>query len=134
MSSMFGPNKYTPESEDTGWVDVALTDTTNFDEAGSTTGLKVRRVGNVVTFMGTLKMLTATYVDSFTPRTFATLTTEFRPTAEPNVPLYVQQGDGLNRWTLRINGADGNCQASKFAPGPSAINSTLAIYVVWTTD
>lgn len=132
MSSMFGPNKYARAADDdTGWVTIPLTDTTNFQVYAVGQDPKYRVVGNRVYFQGALGLLTATYVDSTTGRVFLTLPVQARPVSM--LPVFVCQGSSLNRWALRIY-QDGTCSAERYGPGASTGGTWLPFNVTWLND
>ena len=150
MSSMFTVNSYghgeqtledlggQPLIPDTGWVQVPITNTTNFSIYGgvAASAPHVRKIGNQVWFRGALNNLIAGTVDaaSTTADTlFTTLPTGFRPSVDWVSPTYVCQGSSTNRWALRIfdNGA---CYAHRYGPSTAAAGAWLPFAVTWLVD
>jgi hypothetical protein len=130
-SSMFGPNQYARgemEIEDTGWVTVTLTDTTNFDLYG-TQPIRFRVISRVAYLHGALNLQTPGYIDTTTSRVFATLPTEARPAAPQN-PVFACQGSSENRWALRVF-QDGTLSAERYGPSASGAGTWLPFTVQW---
>lgn len=129
MSSMFGPNRYArPVLDDTGWMDLTLTDTTNFENYVVGEVPQVRKVGGVVYLRGALRLLTATYIDTTTMRYFMTLPAGYGPSAR--TVIFVCQGSGSNHWSIAIE-PDGDVSAQRFGPAASAVGYWLPFNVSW---
>ena len=125
------------------WVDVPLTDTTNFEAydvgtAGVDHVPQICLVGPLVFFRGALEVETSAYVDGTTWRPFATVPVGYRPGQAAANDGYIQQwvcqGDSANRWALRV-GPDGVAAASRYGPGSSSGgNVLLAFSVSWIKE
>lgn len=134
MSSMFGPNKYARgNQDDTGWVTVALSDTTNFALDNAANPTQVRRLDHVVHLRGALKVLTLSYIEGASPRVFGTLDSEFRPPADRSDAYYACVSDGSSHWALRVF-PTGTLSAYRYGPGTQPINTWLPFTVSWVVD
>ena len=125
------------------WVDVPITDTTNFEEydVGTTDVFEspqVRLVNGIVFFRGALEVETSAYVDGTTWRPFANIPVGYRPGQASGNDGYIQQwvcpGDAANRWVLRVK-PNGEAAASRYGPASSSDgNVLLAFSVSWVAE
>lgn len=106
---------------DTGWINLTLTDTTNFGLYAAGQSMKVRRRGLDVTVKGAIALRTAGYIDSASSRVFSQLPDGLAPADNINA---VMQASGGNRWCLLI-GNNGTLIATRFGPGASAVGNWL---------
>lgn len=135
MSSMFGPNRYAREVvDDTGWMTVPLTDEVNFELWPNEDGIQVRRVHRTVHLRGTVRLLTAGFIDVSVAKYFALMPDlSFAPTTQSVALSYVCQGNTNNRWDLRVY-SDARLAAERYGPSASVSGAYLGFYVSWLVD
>lgn len=124
------------DTSDTGWVTLAISNTTNFQLYG-TQPLSIRRIGKTVAFKGALYVKVAGIVESATqttanqmcviPAAYLPATSDYDETFN-----FVCQGSSTNRWTLRVTA--GSAYAGRYGPSASGVSTWLPFYVTWLID
>jgi hypothetical protein len=107
--------------DDSGWVNVTLSDTTNFALYPGYGNIQCRRIGKQVYLRGALQAQNSEAASEPNP-IFATLPSGYRPgggdgAVDGGADLnFVCQGTSANHWSLRIEQA-GGLHAERYGPG-----------------
>jgi hypothetical protein len=117
---------------DTGWVEIDIENTTNFELYSGTAPSRVRRIGQVVYLRGALQTKTGTILNTTAlsnDNLIHVLDSEFWPSSPD--PIFVCQGSYSNRWAMRVNDTDGSIWAHRYGPDNDATGTFLPYDVSW---
>lgn len=114
----------------TDWVDVPITNATNFELWGSasTTGIRYRTDGDWIELTGEVRSMIAGAIDGTTSdkrHEIAKLPEEVAP---PRRIISIHQGSGLNHWSSHVE-PNGSLEATRYGPGSSGSNTWLPFYI-----
>ena len=121
----------TPDSIDTGWVDIPWSSSFKNYQDVADNRLRVRRIGRIVEIFG-VAAPTADIPYSTQSTVMATLPKQFLPDIKQ--VQFVQQGSGIAKWLFGVYSSTGNAVFSRYGDSAGKTCTTsnwLPIYVTY---